>query len=156
MMFWGKSSIIIFNYKKLKHKRPPRIKNYIRAPITDPFTASIERFNTRCLQDHQHYNSRASKAYRKKLVIFTKNGGTRLRCSDDKSRLRWTGTHIHQEKTWTDQDTPDLTHWSHRWQTGHTIMEERQGVAAFEQVKMIAQSSGFYVLTSVISLIFDC
>lgn len=70
-----------------------------------------------------------------------------------KSRLRRTGTHIHQEKTWTDQDTPNLTHWSHRWQTGHTIMEERQGVAAFEQVKMIAQSSCFYVLTSVISLI---
>ena len=62
-------------------------------------------------------------------------------------------SHINQEKTWTDQDTPNLTHWSHRWQTGHTIMEERQGVAAFEQVKMIAQSSCFYGLTSVISLI---
>jgi hypothetical protein len=34
-------------------------------------------------------------------------------------------------------------------------MEERQGVAAFEQVKMIAQSWCFYGLTSVISLIFD-
>ena len=74
----------LFNYKKLKHKRPPRIKNSIRAPTTDPFTASIERFNTRCLQDHQHYNSRTSKAYRKKLVIFTKNSRKRLRCSDDK------------------------------------------------------------------------
>jgi hypothetical protein len=34
-------------------------------------------------------------------------------------------------------------------------MEERQGVAAFEQVKMIAQSWCFYGQTSVISLIFD-
>lgn len=52
MMSWGKSTIIIFNYKKLKLKRQLRIKISTGDQITNPVTASTERLYTLCFHRH--------------------------------------------------------------------------------------------------------